>query len=581
MASAMSRVNENTFSSPIATSTAREMPASDDFMTIRATRCPAFAEPKSMTSQLLIEEDEPASREMLTIAVSEDAAAGDIGAASAGPQDLKQATARGALASTGARVITLLLRTGSMMILARLLLPEEFGLVGMAAVVTGFLAWFKDAGLSMATVQQASITRAQTSTLFWINFAVGGMLALLCTAIAPVLVAFYGEPRLLWLTVALGASFIFNGASAQHQAMLQRNMRFVVLSIIEIISLSLSIVLGIGLAAAGWGYWALVAMAVSQPAVSLMGLWLAGGWIPGMPRQWAAVSSMIRFGGTVTLNNFIVYFAFNAEKMLLGRFWGAEALGIYGRAYQLINLPIENLNSTIGWLVAFPTLSRVQNDTSRLRLYFLKAYSLFLSLVIPITTACVLFAEDMILVFLGPRWHEAASVFRLLAPTIMALALIHPLGWLLMASGRTGRSLKIALLIAPVVILGYLLGLSHGPKGVAAGYSASMALLVVPVVLWSIRGTSITFRDILNAAVHPLLSTVVAAAAALAIRGVVDQLQQVLLRLGVDVAVLFGVYLIMLLFVMGQKSIYFGLLRNTGLWRAGNRRLEQQKGSPV
>src|SRR5207302_9748284 len=143
--------------------------------------------------------------------------------------------------------------------------------------------------------------------------------------------------------------------------------------------------------------------------------------------------SMLWFGGTVTLNNVVVYLAYNVDKVLLGRFWGAEALGVYGRAYQLINLPTENLNSTIG-LVAFPALSRVQNDPVRLKSYFLKGYSLFLSLVLPITVACGLFAEDIIRVFLGAQWHEAARIFRLLAPTILAFAVVHPCGWLMQAT---------------------------------------------------------------------------------------------------------------------------------------------------
>ena len=187
-------------------------------------------------------------------------------------------------------------------------------------------------------------------------------------------------------------------------------MRFSALAIIEIVALVLSTGMGIGMAVAGRGYWALVAMTVAQPAVSLVGVWLVTRWIPGRPQRRSGIRSMLQYGGTVTLNNVIVYLAYNADKVLLGRFWGAETLGIYGRAYQLINLPTENLNSTIG-LVAFPALSRLQNDPVRLRSYFLKGYSLFLSLVIPITMGCALFAEEIILVFLGSKWHEATPCF--------------------------------------------------------------------------------------------------------------------------------------------------------------------------
>jgi O-antigen/teichoic acid export membrane protein len=492
------------------------------------------------------------------------------------PKDLTRKTARGALVSTAARAGTFVLRTGSLMLLARLLLTEDFGLVNMVTAFIGLLGGLRDAGLSMATIQRVSITRAQISTLFWINLAVGGLLALLAATTAPLIAGFYGEPRLFWITVALATSFIFNGAEAQHRAMLHRSMRFAMLAIIDIVSLIVSIALGIVMAVAGHGFWALVAMAISQPAVSALGVWLATGWIPGMPQLRSGIQSMLVYGGAVTLNNLIVYVAYNADKVLIGRFWGAEALGIYGRAYQLISMPNENLHSTIG-LVAFPALSRVQNDPPRLRNYFLKGYSLFLSLVMPITVACALFPHDIIFVLLGPKWREAAAIFRLLAPTILAFAFANPFAWLMLASGRAGRCLRIALVVTPVLILSYALGLKHGPQGVAMGFSTTMVLAIVPVLLWAKHGTLITMRDILRAITPASVAIVVGAAAALAVGPMVDRVEPVFIRLLAESTVLFGVYLFTLLFIMRQKSMYMGLLTGIGLWPIGRWRAEGQK----
>jgi PST family polysaccharide transporter len=423
----------------------------------------------------------------------------------------------------------------------------------------------------MATVQRASITRAQTSTLFWINLAAGGMLSALCAAIAPILAAFYHEPRVSWVTVVTGAAFFFDGLSAQHRAILQRDMRFAVLTLIDILSLFVNIVLGIGMAVAGLGYWALVGMNVCLPAVHALGVWVAGGWIPGPPRRTAGVLAMLRYGGAVTLNNFIGYFAFNTDKVLLGRFWGAEALGIYGRAYQLINMPTENLNLTIG-LVAFPALSRVQNDSERLRSYFLKGYGLFLSLVTPITIGCALFGEDIILVFLGPKWGAAMPIFRLLAPTILAFALMRPVSWLLLATDRAARNLKIGLVVASAVILGALGGLSHGPQGVAAGLSITSVLLVVPVISWAMYRTEISALDALRVAACPFLSAMIGAGATVAFWSSINLLSSALLRLIAGNSIFFGAYTIILWFVMGQKAVYLGLLRDLGVWPFAPRR---------
>jgi O-antigen/teichoic acid export membrane protein len=494
--------------------------------------------------------------------------------------DLKKKTAHGALLSICGQAANFILRTGSMVILARLLDPADFGLIGMATAFTGFVALFQDAGLSMATIQRASTSHAQTSTLFWINLTVGTILAGLCVAISPVITAFYHEPRLFWVTVMIGTSFIFSGAGAQHRAMLLRQMRFATLAALDIVSLLSSIALGIGLAVAGFGYWALVGTTVFPILVGTLGAWIAGGWVPGPPRRGVGVRSMLTYGSTVTLNNLIVYVAYNADKVLLGRFWGAETLGVYGRAYQLINLPTANLNNSIG-AVAIPALSRLQNDPVRLRSYFLRGYSLFLSLVMPITVACALFPEDIIRLFLGAKWAAAAPVFRLLAPTILTFSLINPQGWLMLASGQAVRSLKIGILIAPVVILGYAAGLGYGPNGVAAGFSLATILLVLPAMFWALHGSPITALDTLKVAMRPFLSVLIGAAVAMVSWNLIRNLDSPLLRLIAANTILFGVYGVVLWFVMGQKDVYLRLIREIGIWPLGGRRNRPDSKAPA
>jgi O-antigen/teichoic acid export membrane protein len=472
--------------------------------------------------------------------------------------------------SCACQAASFVLRMVSMVVLARLLVPEDFGLVGMVTAITGFLALFKEAGLSNASVQSATITHDQLSVLFWINVAVGCGLALLCAASAPALAAFYGEPRLFWITLAAGTSFVFTGLATQHRSIMLRNMQFPMLGLIEILSLAVSIAASIGMAAAGCGYWALIPGVVLLPACNAAGVWLAAAWIPGRPRRRSGVRHLILYGGTVTVNSVVVYLAYNAEKVLLGRFWGAEVLGIYGRAYGLINLPTDSLQSTLGW-VAFPALSRVQEDPARLKRYFLRGYSLFLSAAFPLTMGCALFADDIIRVFLGPKWHEAAGVFRLLAPTILVFAVINPFGLLLFATGRVVRSLKIALVIAPVVILAYVLGLGRGPTGVALGFSSAMVLLMIPVVLWAKRGTLISARDVFKILVQPGGSILVATGASLGLSPWVSTVSSPLGRLTVESSLLFGVYLVLLLFVFGQKAAYVELLQHTRLWPPGRK----------
>lgn len=474
-------------------------------------------------------------------------------------KDLKQRTIRGGLARLCAQGANFFIRLCSLMVLARLLGPRDFGLVGMVTAFTGILTLFRDFGLSSAAIQRTHVTDEQISTLFWINIFVGMLLGLLAVSGAPIIAAFYHEPRLVGVTAVLALGFVFNAAGVQHSVLLQRQMRFTALAVINTVGLIAGTAIGIGGARAGYGYWALVGMTVTIPLISTVGFWLTTAWVPGMPHRQTGIRSMLRFGGTVTLNGLVSYLANNVEKVLLGRFWGVDALGIYGRAYQLVNIPTDNLNFAAGE-VAFSALSRLQDDPIRLKRYFLTGYSVVLALTLPMTVACALFADDLILLVLGPKWSAAAPIFRLLAPTILVFAIANPLFWLLSSLGLVERSLKMGLVIAPLMILSYVVALPYGPRGVAFAYSTVMMLWVLPAIAWTVHGTVISFRDMLLTVSRPLASSLVAGAFAFGVQRFCVQLSP-LFRLTLESAVLLITFVGMLLFVTGQKVLYLDLLR--------------------
>ena len=474
--------------------------------------------------------------------------------------DLKGKSVRGGAAALLSQGLKFVLQTGAMMLLARLLSPEDFGLQGMVVAVTGIVGLFKDAGLSVATVQRETITHSQVSTLFWINLAIGAALNAITAAIAPLLVTFYKEPRLLWLTIISGAAFTLNGLAVQHQALLQRSMRYITLAKIEVFSLGVSSFVAIAIALMHGGYWALVGMAITGPIATAVACWLAYPWMPGRPKRHCGIRSMLQFGGTVTFNSLVVYIAYNTEKILLGRFWGAEVLGLYGRAYQLANLPLQQLNSSI-YGVAFPALSRIQHDSERLCRSFLKGYAILLSVTLPVTVCCAVFAEEIVRVLLGKQWISATPLFRLLVPTVLSFALINPFGWFLIASGRARRSLNMAYVIAPAVILGTTAGLPFGATGVAIGFSTAMTILIIPLICWAIHGTEVTPRLYWLSTRPAIVSGLVAGLLAWLLKLWLNPLMSFAPRLLVGTAFLFRIYGFFLLFVMKQKPLYMDLIQ--------------------
>jgi O-antigen/teichoic acid export membrane protein len=400
---------------------------------------------------------------------------------------------------------------------------------------------------------------------------IGALLAALCFATAPVLVAFYREPRLFWVTEAMAAGFLFNAGGVQHFALLQRHLRYITLAVIDAVSQLSSIAVGVGLAVAGLGYWALVGAAIIAPATATACAWVVSAWVPGRPRWNVGIRSMLFFGGTITLNGLVVYAAYNAEKILLGRFWGADALGIYGRAFQLTRIPADYINGAVA-VVAFSALSRLQGDPVRLARYFLKAYSLVVSMTLPLTIYCFIFADEIVRLLFGPNWASAGILFRILSPTVLILGMINPLSWLLLSIGLQARSLKIGFVIAPLVVTAYVIGLPHGPIGVAIAYSTAMSMWFVPHIVWCLHGTMVSVRALLLVTSRPFLSGFVAGLCAFAIQHYFGPSLGLLVGLLVGTSVMFATYILVLLFVLGQLQFYLDLLRvlKEG-WPAANR----------
>jgi O-antigen/teichoic acid export membrane protein len=477
-------------------------------------------------------------------------------------KDLKERTISGGVVRLSAQAASFVLRLGSLMILARLLSPREFGLVGMVTAFTGILVLCRDFGLSAATIQRDTITDGQISTLFWVNVGLGVILAAVMAALAPLIARFYHEPRLAGVTVVLALAMIFNAAGVQHAALLQREMRYVALSIVNVSALLAGTTIAVVGAEMGYGYWALVAMSVAVPFGTTLGFWIATRWIPALPQRRTGVRSMLRFGSTLTLNGLVLYICSNAEKVLIGRYWGAAAIGLYGRAYQLVNIPTSNLNSAAGE-VAFAALSRIQDDPPRRRNYFLKGFSLVLGLTLPLTIGFELFAPDVIRVVLGPKWIETVPLFRWLAPTILVFAIANPLSWLLTSAGKVDRLMRMTLVIAPIMIVGYIIGLPYGPKGVACAYSVVMTLWLFPLIAWATHGIEVSFWDVLGTVWPPLASSLVAGGLALMSGAFFGTALSPLWRLSLESVVLFTAFIGCLMIGKTQRSLYLSLLRTT------------------
>jgi PST family polysaccharide transporter len=397
-------------------------------------------------------------------------------------QDLKGRSVRGGLVTVLTQLGKVVVNLGALAVLARLLTPQDFGLIAMVATVTNLVTLIKDMGLSMATIQKPEINHRQVSTLFWVNIGFSGVLALIVAAVAPMISWFFNEPRLTLVTLSLSACLGLSGLMIQHEALLRRQMRFKDLSLVQIASMALGAVAAILAAWGGAGYWSLVIKQLIEQMVSIVGVWWLCNWRPGRPGKLTEIYDMLFFGSNVMGYNFINYFARNLDNVLIGWRWGATPLGLYDRAYQLFLLPIQQFNTPFA-SVANPTLSRLLDSPEQYRQAYLRVLDKLALLSMPFIVFTIAAADWIFDLAFGSQWQDASRIFAWLGFTALMQPICNSTGWLFMTQGRTWPMLQWGMISSLWSVLSIIIGLPWGAEGVAASYSI-LGLLRTPVLFW-------------------------------------------------------------------------------------------------
>src|SRR5438105_335720 len=349
--------------------------------------------------------------------------------------DLKGRTISGTFITIAAQGIKFLLNLAFIMVLARLLTPKDFGLYAMVTTIMGFLWIFQDIGLSTATVQRQEINHTQVSNLFWVNVGVGSLITLVVAASAPVIAWFYREPRLIGITLVLSTTFLLSSSAVQHIALLNRQMRFGVIAMLDVVSVLGSYLTGVGMALSGYGYWALVGANVIQVVVRLVLAWLISRWQPRLPSRNAQTRQLLSFGANITIGNLINTLARGLDNVLIGRFFGPVAVGLYSRASILLMRPLEQFTIPIN-AVLVPALSRVQTEPDRYRRTFLRVYEAMALISFLSTGLLLALARPLTLVVLGPKWEQAAPIFAGFSIAALCIPLAGASTWLFQTQGR-------------------------------------------------------------------------------------------------------------------------------------------------
>lgn len=358
--------------------------------------------------------------------------------------------------------------------LARLLLPEDFGLLASVYVITGFTVLLFDMGLQNALIHQRELRQQDLDTAFWVN-ALGGIVFVgILAALGPAVAAFYGDPRLVYITPLAGLGFAL-ALNVCHTALLQREMKFKKIALIELACAVVANVTTLVCALAGMGALALVTGPAAQAVATTVLMWCVVKW---RPRGWIRRSSLKQlwgFSGGMLGFSVVNYAGRNSDNLLIGRFLGAASLGYYNRAYTLMLLPLQQVSQVLG-RVMFPALAAMRDDKYRLQSAYRRTITTLTAVTMPILVGMAAVADGLVPLLWGDQWLATIPMLQVLCLAALPQCLSSSEGWLYQSQGRTTTMFKVGIVSTVTTVAAIVIGLQWGTIGVAIGVFAKMWL---------------------------------------------------------------------------------------------------------
>jgi O-antigen/teichoic acid export membrane protein len=392
--------------------------------------------------------------------------------------DLRQQTVSGIGWTSAAQVGKQGVQFIVSVILARLLSPEEFGLLGMVIVFTGFAVLFGELGLGAALIQREILDDRHYSSVFWLNLLMGLVLTMVITAAGPLISAFYNEPKLIPLTSIIATNFTISALGLVQRARLSRSMSFRLISLVEMFSVVGAGALAIILAWLGYGVWSLGWQIVVASMITTSGFWYVSEWRPRLSIDWGAFKDLFGFSSNLLGFNAFNYWARNADNLLVGRFLGTAELGVYTRAYTTMLLPIGQVTNVVSQ-VMFPALSRVQHDKERVKRIYLRSIAMIALISFPMMMGLLIVADHFVLALYGPKWEMVTSVLQILCLVGMVQSIVATVGWIYQSQGRTDWMFKWGLFVGIAGIISFTVGVYIGSiEAVALCYAIANLLLL-------------------------------------------------------------------------------------------------------
>ena len=417
----------------------------------------------------------------------------------------------------------------------------------MARLAIGLIAIFREMGTTAAIIQRKQLSPEFLSSIFWANLALAVVTSGLAIASSPLVALFFHQAMIAPIIRVLAAGFVISALSSVPSALLNREMAFRKLMMIEIGAAGFTTCLAVGLALRGAGAWSLVISSLAATCVTTVLICLSSPWRPRWLLSWKELRSIASYSLNLSGFNLVNYFSRNADNTIVGRYLGAYQLGFYQLAYNVMLYGVQNISQVMG-RVLFPVFAKVQDDNPRFRQAYIKAVSTIAVITFPMMAGVMAVAEPFVRAVLGEKWRPVASLLIILAPIGLMQSVVTTVGNIYYAKGRADWLFRWGLFGTVVSVGSFFAGLPWGIRGVAVGYLIANLLMIYPVFAIPFRLIDLKMNDFLRP-LWPILGFSMAMVVALRILGYLLRFEKAAVQLAILVPAGVLVYCSLLLLV--------------------------------
>lgn len=407
-----------------------------------------------------------------------------------------------ALFRTGGQAISWL----TTIFVARMLSPNDYGLMEMATIFTGYIFLFSELGLGAAIVQKSEIKQEELSSLFWLLLLWAFFLGVACCFLAYPTALFFNNNKLIRVTQVSSLLFIIGALIIVPRNVLQRDVEFKKIGFIEASSTVSSCAFMLFSAKMGWGVWTLIGgFIVGSSARAILYSYVSG-WRPLLYFSFKETKQYLKFGLNVSLSNSLAYIYNKSDRFFGGKFLGSITLGYYAMAQQLANMPSEKIIFIIN-SVSFPVLSRYQDDEDKFNIFYLRVTALTAMVVLPLYSGAIMVADLLIPLVLGEKWQLTVIPFKMLCFSQLILSLTSINSFMFNAKGRPVINLYVNVTYILLLPGAFYISVQHGLEMLAVPLVTIVPLVKILQHTFALKFLSISWKRYLKSVCHAFVGT--------------------------------------------------------------------------